>query len=68
MRKLIVCLTVLFSFHFSYSQSGTVNGIIRDTSEQKTLSKAVVSVLRKADSVLVAFTRTNENGEFSLKA
>jgi hypothetical protein len=39
---------------------------VKDTVEKKNPSNAVVSVLRKADSVLVKFTRTDREGNFSV--
>jgi len=53
--------------HLAFSQSVTVTGSIGDTTEHKSLSNAVISLLRPADSVLVVFTRSKEKGDFTLK-
>src|SRR2546423_10133363 len=66
MRKSVLSLAVLLSFQFTFAQSGNIQGNISDTSEHKPLSKAVISLLRPADSVLVVFTRSRENGDFVL--
>ena len=64
MRNFTLVFATLFFLQSAYSQSGKLKGIIGDTSERKPLSNAVVSLLRPADSVLVAFTRTKDKGEF----
>ena len=65
MRRFTLCLAAIFLFQFAYSQSGKLRGVISDTSERKPLSNAVISLLRPKDSVLIAFTRTKEKGEFT---
>ncbi|HEY1871572.1 MAG TPA: carboxypeptidase regulatory-like domain-containing protein, partial [Chitinophagaceae bacterium] len=65
MRKTI--LTILFFLTitaFSYAQMSSVKGTVSDTAEKKKLPNTVVSLLRKSDSVLIKFTRTNQKGEF----
>jgi hypothetical protein len=67
MRKLIVGIVLLLAFfQFSNAQTGSVKGTVIDTSEKKNLSNAVVSLLRKSDSILVKFTRTDKDGNFNL--
>jgi hypothetical protein len=48
------------------AQDISVKGIVSDTTEKKSPSNAVIVLLRKADSVLVKFTRTDADGKFSL--
>ena len=67
MRKLLSTLVVLIFSLISFSQSGTIKGSIRDTSENKNLQNGVVTIMRKADSVLVSFARSNAQGQFQLK-
>lgn len=50
----------------AFSQQSSVEGTVRDTTENKTLQYAVVSLLRGSDSVLVQFTRTNKDGSFKI--
>lgn len=57
----------LFLTGFLYAQTTEIKGQIADTSEKKPLANAVVALLSK-DSVLLKFTRTDEQGKFSLKA
>ena len=66
MRKLTLNLIAVLCVHFSLAQTGNIKGTIGDTTERKALLNAVVSVLRSQDSVLVSFTRTKANGEFSI--
>ncbi|HUR10442.1 MAG TPA: TonB-dependent receptor [Flavitalea sp.] len=68
MKKFVCSLTILFfAFQFSYSQT-TLKGTVIDTSEKKNLSNSVVSILRKTDSVLIAFTRSDGQGKFQITA
>jgi hypothetical protein len=68
MRKLYVSLViVLASFQLSYSQTASVKGVVSDTLNQKVLQHAVVSILRKTDSVLLGFSRSGPAGEFAVK-
>jgi hypothetical protein len=51
---------------FTYSQTVSIKGTVIDTTENRNLSNSVVSLLRKSDSVLVSFGRTNEKGDFKI--
>jgi hypothetical protein len=67
MKKLTACLALLlFTSSYLFSQN-IVKGLVTDTAEKKNLSGSVVALLRKADSVLIAFARTDKNGSFSVK-
>src|SRR5436190_7616618 len=64
MRKLIVGFVFIFAITLnSHSQTTSIKGTVTDTVEKKNLSNAVVTLLRKSDSLLVKFTRTNSIGE-----
>ncbi len=68
MQKLTVLLLLLFSIaRFSYAQSSSIKGTITDTIEKKILPNSAVLLLRKSDSVLVSFTRSDKQGNFVLK-
>lgn len=68
MRKLLPLLVILLtSSLLSFAQSSTVKGVVSDTLNKATLHQAVVSLIRKGDSVLVAFTRSGPTGEFTVK-
>jgi len=63
----LLFLLVVFSFTFSIAQSSSIKGMITDTIEKKTLKNGAVLLLRKTDSILVSFTRTDQDGNFLLK-
>jgi hypothetical protein len=67
MRKLALSLVLLAVFQLSFAQSASIKGTISDTLNSQTLHNAVISVLRKSDSVLIAFARSGANGEFTVK-
>ena len=65
MRKLLLGCLLLGFAHISLAQSA-VRGKVTDTLNKKFLENAVVSLLRKSDSTLFKFSRTNKEGEFSI--
>lgn len=68
MRKLTIWLTLFFfSIHFAKAQDASIKGSVTDTSEKKNLFNSVVAVLRKSDSVLVGYTRSDRAGNFTLR-
>jgi hypothetical protein len=68
MRKFFAGISIfLFIALTSYSQTTSIKGTVTDTVEKKNLYNAVVTLLRKSDSILVQFTRTNPNGDFALQ-
>jgi hypothetical protein len=68
MKKLIAFLLIAFVFSKPcLSQHSSVAGVVTDTSQKKNLENSVVMVLRKADSVMVGFMRTDKAGNFMLK-
>ena len=67
MKKLTACLVLFLSAStFLFSQT-TIKGTVQDTTEKKNLTNTVVALLRKTDSALLVFTRTDKAGQFSLK-
>ena len=64
MRPLLAALA-LFAAQCLMAQTATISGTVKDTSEKKVLSNAVVSLLKK-DSTLYRFTRTDKSGSFVL--
>lgn len=66
MRKLLSLLMLLGLVHAAYSQSTSIKGFVKDTVENRNLPHAVVTLLRGSDSVLVKFTRTDNQGQFNL--
>ena len=49
-----------------FSQTSSIKGAIRDTSDKKNLPHAVISIFYNSDSVLVKFTRTDSTGSFNV--
>src|SRR5580765_5931047 len=67
MRKFIAGLVFILAITLtSHSQTTSIKGTVTDTVEKKNLSNAVVTLLKKSDSILVKFTRTNVNGGFAI--
>ena len=66
MKKLFVCLLLSIVTVVGYSQSSSLKGVLVDTFENKSLSNAVISLLKSNDSALVAFTRADKDGKFSI--
>jgi hypothetical protein len=67
MQKLIFSLLVLIVSIGYLSAQSTLRGSITDTIEKKLLKNASVLLMRKSDSIMVSFTRTDGDGHFFLK-
>ena len=67
MRKLTLYLFLSFITVASFSQTQTLKGSVKDTSENRNLANSVISVLSKKDSVLVKFTRADKAGNFKIE-
>src|SRR5688500_985729 len=68
MKKILFVLALaLFSSYFTFSQQVVLKGTVIDTTEKQNLTNSVVSILRKSDSLLLAFTRSDVSGNFKLK-
>lgn len=59
------CL-LLIAFTSANAQQAIISGKVADSSEKKNLHFAVISLLRKSDTTLVRFTRTDPDGKFVL--
>ncbi len=67
MPKAALSTFLLFFFIISIqAQQSIITGRITDSSEKKNLHLAVISLLKKSDTTLVAFTRSDINGKFNL--
>src|SRR5688572_12557470 len=67
MRKYSLTLLLILAFYsFCVSQTVSIKGTVIDTTENRNLSNSVVSIIRKSDSVLVGFSRTDAKGNFKL--
>jgi len=68
MRKFVVLPGILLLLFFSSAaQNATIKGTVIDTVEKTNLSRSVIALIRHHDSVLVTFTRTDQQGKFELK-
>ena len=68
MKKTIFVLALaLFSSYFSFSQQAVLKGTVIDTTEKKNLTNSVISILRKSDSLLLTFSRSDATGNFTMK-
>lgn len=65
MKKTILFF-LTFSSVFAFSQQVSLNGKVVDSSENRNLENAVVSIIRPVDSILINFTRTKADGSFSI--
>jgi hypothetical protein len=69
MRKILLILAILLAGTLRLeAQSQTIRGIVSDTVNQKQLSNSSVILVRKFDSVMVAFKRASQDGSFSFNA
>ncbi|HZE84896.1 MAG TPA: outer membrane beta-barrel protein, partial [Puia sp.] len=68
MQKLIALLLITFLLNSSsFAQSALIHGKVTDSIEKKHLSNSPVLLLRRSDSIMVRFTRTDKGGNFLLK-
>lgn len=68
MRKhTTVAFVLFFTVQFSFSQTITITGTIKDTSENRFIKNAVVALVNITDSVLYKFIRSDAAGNFSIK-
>jgi hypothetical protein len=65
-RSLLMAATLLLSFT-SQAQNFQVQGNITDSSAKRNLPFATISLVHAKDSSLVSFTRSDEDGNFSIK-
>lgn len=65
MHKLTAILLFSLFFTAAKAQHSYLKGRITDSTDKKKLEYAVVSLLRKSDTTLVDFTRTDPSGKFS---
>jgi hypothetical protein len=67
MKRILTLITLIVLFQSTISaQEMNVKGYVLDTSGVTPLKNAVVMAVRLKDSVLLNFTRTNQEGFFEL--
>jgi hypothetical protein len=67
MRKLTSSFFVMLVLNLSSYGQISITGNVKDTSEKKSIVHATVLLLQQKDSIMVRFTRTDQNGHFILK-
>ena len=61
----LTTIAIVFSL-ISFSQSGSVSGKVTDSSGQKIMPLATVTVFRAKDTTIVTYRLSNETGEFRI--
>ena len=67
LKKCFFLLLFTIASLFSIAQKVTISGKITDNTVNTPVKNAVVMILSDKDSVIQAFTRTNEDGTYTLK-
>ena len=67
MKLLQLLILFLLLTTSSIAQKTIIKGTVTDTLNKQNLNKATISLLRAKDTVLVNFTRSNNNGNFNLE-
>jgi len=62
---LLFCFASLFIVHAQ--KDGVIKGIVQDTASGQPLNNATITVFLTKDSSLVSFSRTNNNGFFTIR-
>jgi len=66
MKQFITILSLVLLSVQSFSQSGSVKGVVFDTSIKQAVPNATITLLKKKDSSLVSFGMADNNGRFNL--
>ncbi|MDE1193324.1 MAG: outer membrane beta-barrel family protein [Arachidicoccus sp.] len=67
MKKTILIVLFIASFTIIRAQSSSIEGKVIDTTSASKLKNAVICILQAKDSLLLRFTRTDAEGNFSIK-
>ncbi len=62
---MLLCVILLTTLQ-TFSQTTSISGKISDTLNKLNLSNASISIIRAKDSILLAFTRSNADGFFTI--
>ena len=68
MRNLTILLLALTCYTTVCAQRVSVVGSLKDTADNRKLEHAVIQLVRASDSVIVAFTRADQAGKFSISS
>lgn len=65
-RLLLLSVFLAITAQISFAQTTGIKGRLIDSSDKRSLSNAVIAILKQQDSALINFTRAKENGSFEL--
>ncbi|MFS8082166.1 MAG: TonB-dependent receptor, partial [Ginsengibacter sp.] len=67
MKKTFPLFILFFGLYFiSQAQTSSIKGNLLDSNENVKMKNAVISIIRPSDSVLIAYTRSDASGKFSI--
>ena len=66
MKYTLLTALLTITIYVANAQTGSIKGSVSDTAAKKPLAGATISVVQAADSALVSFARSNEQGTFSV--
>lgn len=66
LRYLLIANLLLLSSAVAYAQPYTIKGVVKDTLNMNNLHNASITLIQASDSTLETFTRTKEDGSFTL--
>lgn len=67
MKKICILISLSVSSFVLKAQEIIISGTIKNSEDSTAIQYAVFSLVRASDSVLYKFTRTNANGQFTIK-
>ncbi len=68
MKKFLSGIILLLLMSVAHAQTGSIKGVVSDTTNKKPVPFAVIALLTPKDSLLYAFTRSDRDGSFLLPA
>src|SRR5215831_11170557 len=65
-RLTFLVLSLFVIVQSNYAQNSSIKGTVIDTSEKKILGNSVIALLKKSDSTLLRYTRSDKSGNFTI--
>lgn len=66
MQKRYLFIVIFFVSQFSFSQKGTLSGVVNDM-DKNPIQNSVIALLTPKDSILYRFTRSDKEGKYLIK-
>lgn len=66
LQKIFILLFPLFWFTIVHAQKGSISGRLLDTAQHKNISLATITIFSAADTAIITYRLSNENGEFKV--